>query len=503
MSVDSCIALAVFCEIHGPALVFCTQPVYTLDNDNDNDKAPDDKERPDTLQQQQHRSSSKAACSGCTLGSVDTQFITQWGDDDGPTFISGRYPFQPSTYSLLRQACVQSLSCEFCPGREGPILFGDDTNGCVLSYLFKIRDSQARGFQRWYSLLFMGDDKSFLVASWPFLIRAVAGELYQKAEKLFGNERVHFDSTDPMLYRQQSSFAPSSPEHFLRRRGNQALRSLPVLTDTSNLAMGLHSTFAWTLKAYVVRVRETHAEGRNMSATFNSDLRVVEQPGGTTTPPEKTDDDWKLAHLESGLGHRALLKLLYQLITGDQVVIVGFDRGLVSGLVFYLKQFLPSYCCQASEWGEEYVQPFECNLLGVSARVALGDASPDIVLELKTNQKGTCNEMSITFHNRTDDEEDSSHQAAASNCTLIKDLQRIMKHHLSEPMLRVHWTLLKENWLNKAKIFYKFVKSGHATDQGRMNVLMKSLNVSEGDLSVLRFWIKGIGVDNRRSILRE
>ena len=41
-----------------------------------------------------------------------------------------------------------SLNCEVCPGREGPIAFGEDGSSHVLSYTFKIKDSQARGFSR-------------------------------------------------------------------------------------------------------------------------------------------------------------------------------------------------------------------------------------------------------------------------------------------------------------------------------------------------------------------
>ncbi|CAJ0748860.1 5096_t:CDS:2, partial [Entrophospora sp. SA101] len=71
-------------------------------------------------------------------------------DDENPlvTYIGSRYPQHPRLYSALRQACVRSLSCEYCQGREGPVLFGDDKNGYVLSYMFKIKDTQARGSNR-------------------------------------------------------------------------------------------------------------------------------------------------------------------------------------------------------------------------------------------------------------------------------------------------------------------------------------------------------------------
>ena len=63
-----------------------------------------------------------------------------------------------------------SLSCEYCQGREGSVLFGDDKNGYVLSYMFKIKDIQARGCNRWYSFIFLMTDRNYLVASSPFLI---------------------------------------------------------------------------------------------------------------------------------------------------------------------------------------------------------------------------------------------------------------------------------------------------------------------------------------------
>ena len=64
------------------------------------------------------------------------------------SYISGQYPEQPQLYSIVRQACVRSLNCEVCPGREGPIMFGEDSGVHVLSHTFNLQDSQARGFTR-------------------------------------------------------------------------------------------------------------------------------------------------------------------------------------------------------------------------------------------------------------------------------------------------------------------------------------------------------------------
>jgi hypothetical protein len=51
------------------------------------------------------------------------------------------------------------------------VLFGDDENGYVMSYMFKLRDSQARGEARFYSLMMLMTDRVYLVSCWPFLVR--------------------------------------------------------------------------------------------------------------------------------------------------------------------------------------------------------------------------------------------------------------------------------------------------------------------------------------------
>ena len=48
-----------------------------------------------------------------------------------------------------------SLSCEVCPGREGPIMFGDEASGYVFSHTFFLKDTQSRGFQRWYAWIYL------------------------------------------------------------------------------------------------------------------------------------------------------------------------------------------------------------------------------------------------------------------------------------------------------------------------------------------------------------
>lgn len=79
------------------------------------------------------------------------------------------------------------LLSQVCPGREGPIFFGDEQHGFVFSHTFFIKDSLARGFQRWYSIIAIMMDRIYLINSWPFLlgkIRGIIDELQGKALKV-------------------------------------------------------------------------------------------------------------------------------------------------------------------------------------------------------------------------------------------------------------------------------------------------------------------------------
>ena len=76
---------------------------------------------------------------------------------------------------------------QVCPGHEGPIFYGDEQNGNVLSYTFHVSDNFARGCQRLYSLVIFMMDKIYLLNSWPFLVsqfECLIIEIQDKANKV-------------------------------------------------------------------------------------------------------------------------------------------------------------------------------------------------------------------------------------------------------------------------------------------------------------------------------
>eukprot|EP00733_Pompholyxophrys_punicea_P000097 Pompholyxophrys_punicea_v1_NODE_14_length_6313_cov_26.358102.p1 type:complete len:181 gc:universal NODE_14_length_6313_cov_26.358102:3747-3205(-) len=168
------VALCHFCESHGPAIVFCTQAFH-----NEDYKGPrEENASKPTISSMTPNSNVCPACS--SIPSNEKGFITH---DFGSrtSYISTKNPLLQNLYSVVRTACVRWYSLNFrtkitkihslsCDGREGPVLFGDEKDGYVFSYVFKIQDTQARGMQRLYGFVLLMTDRIHLVSSWPFLV---------------------------------------------------------------------------------------------------------------------------------------------------------------------------------------------------------------------------------------------------------------------------------------------------------------------------------------------
>lgn len=122
----------------------------------------------------------KQASASLVTSTPDSPSFSAWSDRLAYAVSAVRYSdmfmwvlsvgFNRLITDILR--CVFCLFwCQVCPGREGPIFFGDEQHGFVFSHTFFIKDSLARGFQRWYSIVMVAMDRIYLINSWPFLLR--------------------------------------------------------------------------------------------------------------------------------------------------------------------------------------------------------------------------------------------------------------------------------------------------------------------------------------------
>lgn len=82
------------------------------------------------------------------------------------TYVSTRQPASPHAYSLLRRACIRTLSTENLPrgSRNGPLYFGDPVTGYTIAYIFRLTDPRSRGRQRQYALIALGGRDSWRVS---------------------------------------------------------------------------------------------------------------------------------------------------------------------------------------------------------------------------------------------------------------------------------------------------------------------------------------------------
>ncbi|KAG2195316.1 hypothetical protein INT47_000469 [Mucor saturninus] len=292
---NALIALLHFCEVHGPCVVYCTQTIHqtpssgsTLDinipalktMNLDGETAALPPLRKNSLCSTPQKTTSSATCAACTaqLPLVNTgQSITEAKslftlDQDDPSikYIGTKAPQQNHLYKAVRLACVRSLTAEFCQGRDGPVLFGDDENGYVMSYMFKLRDSQARGEARFYSLMMLMTDRVYLISCWPFLVsafRSMALNLQERANTVFQKEKEN--------NRQQSYHSSitrrtpiSSQDPFFRRKSNTALRSLVDLLGIKDIYAQIQAQFSYTLKLSSRKRMEKLTLGRSESALY-------------------------------------------------------------------------------------------------------------------------------------------------------------------------------------------------------------------------------------------
>jgi folliculin len=178
---NAVVALCHFCELHGPSVVFCTQAFYRrpivqgggveFDYLGSFRDIASPHANQEILGTPPCTTKSTDLCEACRSLRPDQAGFISHDQEAQIRYVSGQYPAMSQLYSIVRRACVRSLSCEVCQGRAGPMIFGDSWEGHVFSYTFFLPDRQARGLQRWYSIIIVTMDKVFLINSWSFLVK--------------------------------------------------------------------------------------------------------------------------------------------------------------------------------------------------------------------------------------------------------------------------------------------------------------------------------------------
>lgn len=167
------------------------------------------------------------------------------------------------------------------------MFFGDAAHGHVLSHTFQIRDAQARGFFRLFSIVILMKDKSYLINIQPFL----ADALRRISTRLQGYAFATYSS-------EQSSGMSERAKRLTAGQANtQAPRSLVVLTGEKYIFAHLHTHFSWILWSGARCLTETVALG---CPTVPPWMDKDTEEGFTMINMDK--EEWLLRHQNPNLG---------------------------------------------------------------------------------------------------------------------------------------------------------------------------------------------------------
>ncbi|XP_014726459.1 PREDICTED: folliculin [Sturnus vulgaris] len=556
---NAIVALCHFCELHGPRTLFCTEVLHSPlpqgagseDISGQNEQAEEEEGGIQMSSRIRSHSPAEGAsadssspgpkksdmCEGCrSLAGGHPGYVSH-DKETSIKYVSHQHPNHPQLFSIVRQACVRSLSCEVCPGREGPIFFGDEQHGFVFSHTFFIKDSLARGFQRWYSIITIMMDRIYLINSWPFLlgkIRGIIDELQGKALKVFEAEQF---GCPQRAQRMNTAFTP-----FLHQRNGNAARSLTSLTNDENLWACLHTSFAWLLKACGSRLTEKLLEGAPTEDTLvqmekladlkeesegwdgseeeekpSSQSDVVEGQELSKSSPETSlmpdCNSWNVAHrrlsvfrslrhMRQVLGASAFRMLAWHVLMGNQVIWKAQDMDLVQSAFDVLRTMLPIGCVRIIPYSDQYEEAYRCNFLGLSPHVQIPphilSSEFAVLVEVRAATR------SSLYPTLFDDEQSlnkyefvvtSGSPVAADRVgpTILNKIEAALTNqNLSVDVVDQCLVCLKEEWMNKVKVLFKFTKVDSRPKEDTQKLLSILGAAEEDNVKLLKFWMTGL-----------
>ncbi|KAM9179259.1 folliculin isoform 1-T2 [Mergus octosetaceus] len=556
---NAIVALCHFCELHGPRTLFCTEVLHSPlpqgassgDIAGQNEQAEEEEGGIQMSSRIRSHSPAEGAsadssspgpkksdmCEGCrSLAGGHPGFVSH-DKETSIKYVSHQHPNHPQLFSIVRQACVRSLSCEVCPGREGPIFFGDEQHGFVFSHTFFIKDSLARGFQRWYSIITIMMDRIYLINSWPFLlgkIRGIIDELQGKALKVFEAEQY---GCPQRAQRMNTAFTP-----FLHQRNGNAARSLTSLTNDENLWACLHTSFAWLLKACGSRLTEKLLEGAPTEDTLVqmeklADLKEESEGWDGSEEEEKPSSQpdavegqelskcspetslmpdcssWNVAHrrlsvfrslrhMRQVLGASAFRMLAWHVLMGNQVIWKARDMDLVQSAFDVLRTMLPVGCVRIIPYSDQYEEAYRCNFLGLSPHVQIPShiLSSEFAVLVEVHSATRSSLYPTLF----DDEQSlnkyefvvtSGSPVAADRVgpTILNKIEAALTNqNLSVDVVDQCLVCLKEEWMNKVKVLFKFTKVDSRPKEDTQKLLSILGAAEEDNVKLLKFWMTGL-----------
>ncbi|KAG2734217.1 hypothetical protein G9P44_002223 [Scheffersomyces stipitis] len=176
------VCLAHFCELHGPSTIVCTQ-VTDVANKKDlilpqsakfqtcascNLILPDGSINLVTTDEETPVLSKSISTTNSSISPVSSESRTN-GPGKNSVYVSTHYPTSQKRFASLTKLVMKSLSVETNSDVQKPMFYGDVINGYCINKVFKIKDINARGSERKYSLMVVSDSESDLLLNWDIV----------------------------------------------------------------------------------------------------------------------------------------------------------------------------------------------------------------------------------------------------------------------------------------------------------------------------------------------
>ena len=258
------LSCAVWCEVHGPSIICCTQQMHEIDNPSSPTCSTHSSSHiiPSSSQKassQAHTSTSKidrikspksgspklgSSCSSCSLS-----LPSHLGDGPLRTIdgvyacFTTRHPSDGARYKALRSATIRALSCESVPSRSGPVFFGDPSIGYSIAYVFRLSDGGVLdGSRRQFALLCTTTEEMELLNAWTFITE----RFKVLVDKIVGASKDQLTNT------------ATQDRSFLRVKGRQSEKGLAELIGMEDVFVQLHASFSWMLRVWRLHYGDPH-----------------------------------------------------------------------------------------------------------------------------------------------------------------------------------------------------------------------------------------------------
>uniref|UniRef100_A0A668VBH2 Folliculin n=1 Tax=Oreochromis aureus TaxID=47969 RepID=A0A668VBH2_OREAU len=514
---NALVALCHFCELHGPRTLFCTEALHPpspspssqagaqVPGDRDGDRDGEG-----LTMKANSSATQKEMCEGCRSLPASHPGFVSIDDETGIRFLSHQHPRQSQLFSVVRQACVRSLSCEVCPGREGPIFFGDEQHGFVFSHTFFIKDSLARGFQRWYSIVMVAMDRIYLINSWPFLLRHLKLTIQSlqstalKVECLTMNREFFFHTKgvamQPVLSHPANEWSHLT-SRLLKACGSRLTEKLLEGAPTEDTLVLIErqteqeeEMSCWEGAEGGASKTQRHLSETELAHNFLSDdTKLDELPG----PKFRS-----LRHLRQVLGAPDFRQLAWHVLMGNQVIWRGADPVLIQSAFTVLKSLLPVGCVRSVPYSSQYEEAYKCNFLGLCPDVPIPAhvSSSEFTVLVDITSERSCHIPAVR-----EDDISSLYQFTITSANtqpidrgpaLLNKLEvALCNENLSVDVVSHCLLCLKEEWMNKVKVLFKFSKvdgRGREDTQKVLALLGATGPGEEDNVRLLKYWMTGL-----------